>query len=103
MSASWPSVTCWYRSAARAEAWPMRAMSAFRLAPLAAARVAAVCLVSWKRKPVIPGRGQGWGRGWKARLTGSKRGSRLRVGLGHLFAGGAREEIKMADESELEL
>jgi hypothetical protein len=36
-------------------------------------------------------------------LTGSKRGSTLRTGLGHLFAGGAREETKMADESELEL
>ncbi|MDP9412302.1 MAG: hypothetical protein M3P70_17780 [Actinomycetota bacterium] len=32
----------------------MRAMSALRLAPLAAASVAAVCLRSWNRKPVMP-------------------------------------------------
>ena len=36
------------------EAWPIRAVSAFRLVPLDAANVAAVCLRSWKRKPVMP-------------------------------------------------
>jgi len=40
-------------SAAAADACPIRAMSAFRLVPLAAASVAAVCLKSWKRKSEI--------------------------------------------------
>ena len=53
MSASWPSITCWYRNAAAADACPMRAMSAFKLVPLAAASVAAVCLLAWRRRPGV--------------------------------------------------